>query len=63
MYNFTKKSYSKYQQVTSDQPAQTTTVLFIAYFINFKDIMYLYIHLFYCILYVNNFLLIIYKST
>jgi hypothetical protein len=31
----------------SDQTAQTTTVLFISYFINFNDFMYIYILMFY----------------
>jgi hypothetical protein len=39
-YKFTKKTYLQYQQVTSDQTAQTTTSAFTSYFINFKDFMY-----------------------
>ena len=58
-YNFTKKTYSHYQNVSSDQTAQTTTAPFMSYFINFKDFMYLYTNMFYYISYFNNFLLII----
>ena len=33
-YKFTKKKYSQYPQVSSDQTAQTTTAPFVSYFIN-----------------------------
>ena len=54
-------TYSQYQQASADQTAQTTTGPFIPHCINFKDFVYLQIHTFYCILYFNNFLLIICK--
>ena len=48
-YKFTKKTYSQYQQVSSDQTAQTTTAPFVMFY-NFKDFMYLYIRMFYLLL-------------
>jgi hypothetical protein len=48
-YKFTKKNYSQYQQISCDQTAQTKTAPFMSYFINSKDFVFLYIHVFYCI--------------
>jgi len=53
-YKFTKKNYSQYQYVSWDQTAQTTIAPFMLYLINLKDFMYLYIHMFYYISYLET---------
>jgi hypothetical protein len=53
-HKFTKRTYSQYQQVFSDQTARNKTAPFIPYFINFKDFMYLYILMFYFVSFFNN---------